>query len=89
MQKVFLGKNIEGYGIADLSLREKCILVPLCVVIIWLGLFPQQVINTARPAVANSIHASNHAAIHRDAKSNAAKYTSVFTKEKGGSHDHE
>jgi NADH-quinone oxidoreductase subunit M len=89
MQKVFLGKNIEGHSMTDLSLREKFILVPLCVVIIWLGLFPQQVINTARPAVANSMHAKNHAAIHRDTQNDQEKYTSVFTVEKGGSHEHE
>jgi len=44
MQKVFLGS--ETNTIDDLSLREKFILVPLVVVIIGLGLFPQPVTET-------------------------------------------
>jgi NADH-quinone oxidoreductase subunit M len=87
MQKVFLGKNIEGHGITDLSLREKIILVPLCVVIIWLGLFPQQVIDTAKPTVANSMHAKNHAAIHNEKKSDYSIRPHLV--QKGGRHDHE
>jgi NADH-quinone oxidoreductase subunit M len=82
MQKVFLGKNIEGHGITDLSLREKFILVPLCIAIIWLGLFPQQVINTAKPTVANGSHAKNHAAIHNRTRTDNVQYTSAFDTER-------
>jgi NADH-quinone oxidoreductase subunit M len=87
MQKVFLGKNIEGLGITDLSLREKFILVPLCIVIIWLGLFPQQIINTAKPTVANGLHTKNHAAIHQHSNANTIQYTSAFDTERR-SHEH-
>lgn len=65
MQKVFLGPLEKEYTPSDLSLREKFVLVPLSVVIIWLGLFPQQIIDTARPAVTNGKHTNNHASIHR------------------------
>ncbi|HEY9049171.1 MAG TPA: NADH-quinone oxidoreductase subunit M [Ohtaekwangia sp.] len=70
MQKVFLGKTNTGYALHDLSLREKFILVPMCIVILWLGLFPQPVIDTSRPTVANSMHTDNHAALHRGAERN-------------------
>ena len=45
MQKVFLGNGIDK-PIPDLSMREKFILIPLVVAIIWLGLFPNTVMNT-------------------------------------------
>lgn len=51
MQKIFLGKDSHTHVLPDLSLREKLILVPLAVVIIMLGLFPQRVIDTARATV--------------------------------------
>lgn len=46
MQKIFLGNVIDQHPLPDLSLREKLIAMPLVVSIIWLGLFPQTVMNT-------------------------------------------
>ncbi|MBS1488836.1 MAG: NADH-quinone oxidoreductase subunit M [Bacteroidetes bacterium] len=51
MQKVFLGKWQSEKAMPDLSLREKLIFIPLIVTIIWLGLFPQTVINTVKPMI--------------------------------------
>jgi NADH-quinone oxidoreductase subunit M len=51
MQKVFYGKQESTEVLPDLSLREKIILVPLVIIIIWLGFFPQPVINTVKPTV--------------------------------------
>ncbi len=48
MQKVFLGNTASDKALPDLSLREKFILVPMVVAIIWLGLFPQPVFNTVK-----------------------------------------
>jgi NADH-quinone oxidoreductase subunit M len=48
MQKVFLGEVKLEKTLPDLDLREKFILVPMVVVIIWLGLFPQPVLNTTK-----------------------------------------
>ncbi len=48
MQKVFLGNGVSDKALPDLSLREKFILVPMVVAIIWLGLFPQPVFNTVK-----------------------------------------
>jgi NADH-quinone oxidoreductase subunit M len=52
VQKVFYGEeNPQEHVLHDLTLREKLILVPLVVSIIWLGLFPQSVLNISKPAV--------------------------------------
>ena len=48
MQKVFLGKEMNDKSIEDLSFREKFILIPMVVLIILLGLFPQPVFNTVK-----------------------------------------
>ena len=73
---------MQGYILTDLSLREKLILVPMCIVIIWLGLFPQQVINTARSTVANTMHAGNHATIHQKQDQEEVPNTSAFNTER-------
>lgn len=78
MQKVFLGPLVNNNHPSDLSLREKIVLVPLCIVIIWLGLFPQPVIDTARPAITNDGHAHNHASIHRQQYFDEAPNNSAF-----------
>jgi NADH-quinone oxidoreductase subunit M len=46
VQKVFLGGEQKERELQDLSLREKLILVPLTVIIIWLGVYPQPVLDT-------------------------------------------
>jgi NADH-quinone oxidoreductase subunit M len=51
VQKVFYGKEENIHVLNDLSLREKLILVPLVIVIVWLGLFPQPVLNAVKPSI--------------------------------------
>ena len=53
MQKVFLGKAMSDKVLPDLSLREKFILIPLVVAIIWLGLFPKTIFTTVKQVIAN------------------------------------
>ena len=50
MQKVFYGAETKNdhHAIHDLSLREKLMLVPLVIVIVWLGFFPQPVLDTSK-----------------------------------------
>jgi NADH-quinone oxidoreductase subunit M len=49
IQKIFYGNEITTtYNLADLSLREKIILVPMVIAIIWLGVFPQPVLKTSK-----------------------------------------
>ncbi len=55
MQKIFLGKGTKDYSLTDLTAREKLIMVPLTVLIIILGLFPQQVLNTAKASVTETL----------------------------------
>lgn len=62
MQKVFFGVSLREYRLPDLSFREALMFVPLVIVIIWLGVYPQPVINTAKPAAAPSV------AVHHPSK---------------------
>jgi NADH-quinone oxidoreductase subunit M len=56
MQKVFLGQgHQQQHALEDLSLREKLILIPMTIVIIILGLFPQFVLNTSKAPIKNAI----------------------------------
>jgi len=54
MQKIFFGPRLFNYTLPDFTLREKLVMVPMVVVIIWLGVFPQPVLNTSEPLV-NSV----------------------------------
>lgn len=51
VQKVFLGPVEKDQTIRDLGWREMLILTSLIISIVWLGLYPQPVINTAKPMV--------------------------------------
>lgn len=52
MQKVFQGEEAhQEHALHDLSLREKLILLPLVISIIWLGLFPQPALNVSKPTI--------------------------------------
>ena len=51
MQKIFYGPRLYSYTLSDFSLREKLMMIPLVTVIIWLGLYPQPVLDTSAPLV--------------------------------------
>lgn len=51
LQKVFLGPSERADSIKDFSKRELAIMAVLSISIIWLGLFPQLIINTAKPMI--------------------------------------
>ncbi len=51
VQKVFLGKEISERKMPDLSIREKIIFGSLVAVIVYLGIFPNKVLETAEPAI--------------------------------------
>ncbi len=55
MQKVFYGGMRTGIKMKDLSLRESIVLGSMVLVILFLGLFPQPVINTAKPAIIKTL----------------------------------
>src|SRR5664280_2022179 len=49
VQKVFLGNKNTDWKMNDLTLREKVVSASLVIAILWLGLFPKPVLNTAKP----------------------------------------
>ncbi|MDP2413308.1 NADH-quinone oxidoreductase subunit M [Daejeonella sp.] len=51
LQKVFLGSYQKDTPVQDLVWRETTILASLIISILWLGVFPQPVINTVKPTV--------------------------------------
>ncbi|BBO18053.1 NADH-quinone oxidoreductase subunit M [Candidatus Brocadia pituitae] len=53
MQKVFYGKKKKVWNIKDLGVREMIMMGAMIVVIVWLGVFPQTFLNTARSSVNN------------------------------------
>lgn len=53
--KIFLGPRRTMEAVPDFSFREMLIMAALTVSVVWLGLFPQPVINTARPAITELI----------------------------------
>lgn len=70
MQKVFLGKEGGDKTIDDLSYREKFILVPMVVVIIVLGLFPQPVFNTVKKFISTQFTQGNAVPDQQDVSGN-------------------
>ena len=89
MQKIFLGKDTHAPALPDLSLREKLVLVPMAIVIIILGLFPQFIIDTARPAVVRTLPEKE--AIHalHNQHNTTQSPTDGMLSAKGGNHEQE
>jgi NADH-quinone oxidoreductase subunit M len=52
-QRVFQGPKIKEWTMPDLSWRETIVIGSLVLVILWLGLYPQPVIDTVKPVIAN------------------------------------
>ena len=51
VQLSVLGPNDNNWRLPNLSAREVAILGTLAVLILWLGLYPQPILNTARPFI--------------------------------------
>ena len=82
VQKVFYGTQINVHELHDLSLREKLMMSSMVVVILWLGVFPQPVLNTSKPSVTNVLQTpSGQAARSQEIESVVGKAM------KGGGHD--
>ncbi|MGA2406762.1 MAG: NADH-quinone oxidoreductase subunit M [Bacteroidales bacterium] len=56
VQKVFLGKKNKDWELSDLNFREKIVAASMVVVIVWLGLFPKPVFDTAKPALLKTLN---------------------------------
>ena len=51
IQLTFYGPNKEGWKLPDFSIREMAMMTVLIAAIVWLGINPQPVLNTAKPAL--------------------------------------
>ena len=65
VQRAFQGPNTRAWKIPDLNLREACMIVVMIVGLLWLGLFPQSVLNTSGSALNNLQGQSPVAALRR------------------------
>jgi NADH-quinone oxidoreductase subunit M len=53
VQRAFLGPNAQSWKIPDLAAREVIMIAVMIVGLLWLGFFPQPVLDTFRPALDN------------------------------------
>jgi NADH-quinone oxidoreductase subunit M len=51
VQHAFYGPNVNQWSVKDLLPREVFMLAPMMAILLWLGLYPQPVLNTFRPAM--------------------------------------
>jgi NADH-quinone oxidoreductase subunit M len=51
VQRALHGPNANHWLVRDLRPREAIMLVPMMAILLWLGLYPQPVLNTFRPAM--------------------------------------
>ena len=56
-QRVFFGPvtHAENEKLADLSLRERLVFAPLIILIFWMGVFPQPILDRAQPTLDRTI----------------------------------
>ena len=56
MQKVFFGNKNTDWQMNDLNIREKVVSALMVIAIVWLGLFPKPVLDTAKPAILKTLN---------------------------------
>jgi len=80
VQKVFLGNKNKDWEISDLNVREKIVSAAMVIMIVWLGLYPQPVFSTAKPALLKTLDAQKEKTVHDQSISNnkAAKKSIFF-----------
>ena len=87
VQKVFLGGQKKDLVLPDLSLREKLIMVPMVIVIVWLGLFPQPVINTAKRMIGDLVPRTRTISVVKKEPIPILLLETSAEKLKGGAHE--
>ena len=85
-KRISLGeKNNLTAGFKDLSIREKFVLVPLTIVIFWIGIYPKPLLDISEPSVkALQQSVTNKQEAFKKAQSNnetVVQYLSIATKE--------
>ncbi len=51
IQRIFHGESREKWEMPDLNVREMAVMISMILVLLWLGLYPRPVLNTAKPAL--------------------------------------
>src|SRR5579872_4499764 len=51
IQRGFHGPNSNGWSLPDLGVREAVMMVPMILILLWLGLYPQPLLRTFAPAM--------------------------------------
>lgn len=51
IQSAYQGKNSNNWSVRDLVPREVVMLIPMVVILIWLGIYPQPIFNTFNPVL--------------------------------------
>src|SRR5690606_20254177 len=57
MQKIFFESYQLEVSFPDLNAREMLITIPMVAMILWLGLYPQPFLETARPSIQEQLQA--------------------------------
>ncbi len=51
IQRIFHGEPREKWQMRDLNLREMVVMAAMMIVLLWIGLYPRPILNTAKPAL--------------------------------------
>jgi NADH-quinone oxidoreductase subunit M len=65
VQKVFVGHKNTDWKMDDLSIREKLVSAALVISIVWLGLYPRPVLETAKPAILKTLNKQKELSIEK------------------------
>jgi NADH-quinone oxidoreductase subunit M len=88
VQRVFHGEKRKEWTISDLSFREMTVMFFMVVSLLWLGLYPQPVLDTARPAIAG-LRQSAAAMTAGSAKNGGATGPAVMNSNNSSAYDKE
>lgn len=82
IQRTFHGPNTENWQVPDLSRTSVATLGVIMVLTVWLGVYPQPVLNTARPAlIAIQRIAADHTQASSDRRALPAQDSALGTQE--------
>src|SRR5690606_1993762 len=93
MQKVFYEPGPNTPSFPDLTTREMAVALPMVAGILWLGLYPQPVLELARPAIQEQLQAYQPAeeltpiVLQQKVIEIQFTDTSYFHQTKGGAHE--